>query len=281
ALSIESRLILSENTFEGYIAFNDLVFPEHFNLIRWDQTKNNKIIVLEKISPSNKSVWHELVECEPQILRIEDKDEIVRVPYHGINRLELASDNSFEKLIYSYKSLYTIYNTRGDLESANSCYAEMKEVQQRRLEHIYLTQGGFKNYFRWKLNRLLKIYTNHGTDPALALVISVYVIIAFAFLYYFFPSEWDISSKSKLISDFREFIEKNEKGYAKPFITMMTGFSISMINAITLSLNSFTTLGFGNIPTKGFARYICIIEGFIGWFLLSIFTVALINQVLA
>jgi hypothetical protein len=37
-------------------------------------------------------------------------------------------------------------------------------------------------------------------------------------------------------------------------------------------------LGFGNIPTKGVARYICIIQGFIGWFLLSIFTVALINQ---
>ena len=56
---------------------------------------------------------------------------------------------------------------------------------------------------------------------------------------------------------------------------------ISLINAITLSLNSFTTLGFGTIPTKGVARYLCIIEGFLGWFLLSIFTVALINQVLA
>jgi hypothetical protein len=53
------------------------------------------------------------------------------------------------------------------------------------------------------------------------------------------------------------------------------------VNAITLSVNAFTTLGFGIIPTKGLARYVAIIQGFIGWFLLSIFIVALINQVLA
>jgi hypothetical protein len=50
------------------------------------------------------------------------------------------------------------------------------------------------------------------------------------------------------------------------------------INAATLSLNAFTTLGFGNIPTHGMAKYVCVIQGFIRWFLLSIFTVALINQ---
>lgn len=55
---------------------------------------------------------------------------------------------------------------------------------------------------------------------------------------------------------------------------------LSFINAFTLSLNSFVTLGFGTIPTKGLARYVCIIQGFLGWFLLSLFSVALINQVI-
>jgi len=139
----------------------------------------------------------------------------------------------------------------------------------------------FQNYFRWKLNQLLKIYINHGTDPALAIVISMYVVIAFAIFYFFFPSEWDITSKSKLIKDFKDFTQKNDKGYIRPFLSMLLGFVISLINALTLSLNAFTTLGFGGIPTKGLAKYVCIIQGFIGWFLLSIFTVALINQVLA
>ena len=177
--------------------------------------------------------------------------------------------------------MYSIYNSRGDLESANACYAEMKEIQRRRLKFIYDKEGGFANFFRWQLLVLLKIYTNHGTDPALAMVISVYVIFIFALLYFFFPSEWDVTTKSKLLQDFRDFAGKNNKGYFKPFLTVLVGFGLSMINAFTLSLNSFVTLGFGNIPAKGFARYVCVIEGFIGWFLLSIFTVALINQVLA
>jgi hypothetical protein len=55
---------------------------------------------------------------------------------------------------------------------------------------------------------------------------------------------------------------------------------IRALNAITLSLNTFSTLGFGEIPTKGLARYVAIIQGFIGWFLLSVFLVSLISQVL-
>jgi Ion channel len=53
-----------------------------------------------------------------------------------------------------------------------------------------------------------------------------------------------------------------------------------MLEAISLSLNVFSTLGFGNLPTLGISRYLAIIEGFIGWFLLSIFSVALISQVI-
>lgn len=55
---------------------------------------------------------------------------------------------------------------------------------------------------------------------------------------------------------------------------------VRCLNAITLSLNAFSTLGFGEIPTRGLARYVTIIQGFVGWFLLSIFLVSLIGQIL-
>ena len=55
---------------------------------------------------------------------------------------------------------------------------------------------------------------------------------------------------------------------------------MKILNAIVLSVNSFTTLGFGEIPTKGIGRYAAIIEGFIGWFLLTVFSVSLISQLL-
>ncbi|MFY9242676.1 MAG: potassium channel family protein [Polaribacter sp.] len=66
------------------------------------------------------------------------------------------------------------------------------------------------------------------------------------------------------------------------WITILLFFDlfIKFLNALTLSINTFTTLGFGEIPTKGIPRYLCIIQGFIGWFMLSIFSVALISQLL-
>jgi Ion channel len=53
-----------------------------------------------------------------------------------------------------------------------------------------------------------------------------------------------------------------------------------VLNAIMLSINVFVTLGYGEIPARGLARYLAVIEGMLGWFLLSIFSVSLISQVL-
>lgn len=55
---------------------------------------------------------------------------------------------------------------------------------------------------------------------------------------------------------------------------------IRALNATILSINAFSTLGFGSIPVKGASRYITILEGFLGWFLLSIFSVSLISQMI-
>ena len=169
---------------------------------------------------------------------------------------------------------------RGDTRHANACFVNVKELEGRRLSAVLDAHGGFKNFFRLRLNRLMRFYTNHATDPAQAMVASFYLIMAFAVFYFFYPSDWDVTSKGRLISNFKDFIQKNEKGYVKPFFIMLYGFFISTMNALTLSINAFVTLGFGNIPTRGLARYVCIIQGFLGWFLLSIFTVALFNQVL-
>lgn len=55
---------------------------------------------------------------------------------------------------------------------------------------------------------------------------------------------------------------------------------IRVFDAFTMSLNSFSTLGYGDLPRSEGMRYLSIIEGFIGWFLLSIFIVALISQII-
>lgn len=56
--------------------------------------------------------------------------------------------------------------------------------------------------------------------------------------------------------------------------------AIRAINAFALSLNAFVTLGYGEIQAIGIARYLAVLEGALGWFLLSIFSVSLISQIL-
>ena len=64
------------------------------------------------------------------------------------------------------------------------------------------------------------------------------------------------------------------------FLLILIDVLIKFLNALTLSINTFTTLGFGEIPIKGLPRYLAIIQGFIGWFMLTIFSVSLISQLL-
>lgn len=250
--SVKERFIVVDNEFNKQISFENFIFSETKNELYWDQFEGFKLAYSR-----NGAIFEAMTP--------EGFEDVVK----------------FKNLIATYKEMHKIFLGRGDLESANACYDEMKELQRARYKYVYDTEGGFNNLFRYLLNRVLKLYTNHGTDPALAVVISFYVILAFAIFYFFFPSEWDKQDKLKLIYDYRTELKKTEKHNRKSLF-MITGIlGLSLINAITLSLNSFTTLGFGTIPTKGVARYLCIIEGFLGWFLLSIFTVALINQVLA
>lgn len=63
-------------------------------------------------------------------------------------------------------------------------------------------------------------------------------------------------------------------------ISIVYDLFIKMLNALMLSVNTFTTLGFGEIPIKGLPRYLAIVQGFIGWFMLTIFSVSLISQLL-
>jgi len=55
---------------------------------------------------------------------------------------------------------------------------------------------------------------------------------------------------------------------------------MKVLNVLMLRLYSFIILGFGEIHTRGIERYVVIIEDFIGWFLLKLFRVSLITQLL-
>lgn len=255
------------------------------------------------------------------------------------------------------------YREQMDQVNANLVYVELKDLETIHLGALYSKDPNFENFFTWKINKFLKIFSAYGTRPAKAIVFSLYVILAFALIYLFFPNHWDSHGKNRLKDRFGFFykymslnagiqdvyleenkaeIEDNQtfkallvahkeqapkmffnlamplyrwsvagtvtyawlikrfdflKGTwqdADPkthrlksfligtmFIVALTyDIFIKMLNALMLSINTFTTLGFGEIPIKGLPRYLAIIQGFIGWFMLTIFSVSLISQLL-
>jgi hypothetical protein len=261
---VATKVEIANNNFTQPADFHDVAFPEFNKYIPFHQFQQG-FVVYKSLYAEESPDGSNCLYCEL---------------YAGQTEEELADKTNFDKLVQSYEIFFLGYKSTGDIESANMSYIRIKDLYLNRLRYLYNQNGGFSHYFRWKLAQLLKFYTNHGTDPALSILISIYVILIFAVFYFFYPSEWDITSKARLLADFKDFAEKNDKGRLKPFLALVVGFAISVVNAITLSLNSFVTLGFGTIPTTGAARYVCILQGFIGWFLLSIFTVSLINQIL-
>jgi hypothetical protein len=87
---------------------------------------------------------------------------------------------------------------------------------------------------------------------------------------------------------YQDWSELNQWGRFKTSTTvtlsfigfLIWGLVMRLINSFILSLNAFVTLGYGEIEAKGIARYFCVVEGLVGWFLLSIFSVSLISQIL-
>jgi len=268
------KMKISNNVFEAPVILSPAVSSD-FILEYNNFYKVNMSAALPSTPQNHVSIdWKDL---KGKLYYQEDEDSL---PYFGQTDTELKDTRNFYNLIAGHSRLLEVYKSYGNLDDANDVFLDMKALHLERYEYLYRTEGGTTNFFQLYLNKLLSVYTRHGTDPAQAMTASLWIIIFFSFIYFFFPSDWDASSKSKLITNFKTFIEKNEKGYFKPFLMVIKGLVTSFFNAITLSVNSFVTLGFGTIPTRGLAKYICIFQGFLGWFLLSIFIVALINQIL-
>lgn len=285
------------------------------------------------------------------------------ISYQAFSESELADEKKYNKLIALYTDFLSLYKTRGDQESYNACYVEMKQIHTRRAGYLYRKNPTLETWFDWRLNQLLDVFSDYGTNSAKGLIYIFYVIIAFAALYLVFPSEADNLSREKSfrmfdvvigyfstnaslvnisehkrrralddLHNFRTTLEVSRNdvpafikwlgtplyGLNKSYVAAnewlvgrfdivpgkwnelsggrkvwtgaavgayMLGFLIwgvvmRLVNAFALSINAFVTLGYGEIQARGVARYLAVLEGAVGWFLLSIFSVTLISQLL-
>lgn len=91
----------------------------------------------------------------------------------------------------------------------------------------------------------------------------------------FQPDRWaDIKGVRKVWAGFLIFLIS--------FTFLIYVVVVKSFTSLIMSLNSFVVIGFGALPEEdnSFAMYFSIIEGIIGWFLLTIFTITLLSQAL-
>jgi len=336
---VNKSFVMINSPIENHISIENAIFQRTGTLLPWENIQGFKL----KLLP--------------------DYRHFVSTCYNGKTDEELQKSDVFRQLLSSYSKLFQIYKNRSDLESANACYVEMKDMETRRLKYKWKTEGGMNNYLNYQLNVFLKFFAIYGTSPIQCLKISFWVALWFAVLYFFTYSNWDKINRTFLIKQHRKLLKyfrseyklgdfytdryrRDFKTYTdykkeleesildvpffitvlgkplyhlsifrhktmlglygktemlqgrwadlkpgrKAFVGSIIGLTIFFyliylglvraLNSLMLSVNTFSTLGFGDIPVKGLSRYMAIIEGFIGWFLLSIFSVSLISQIL-
>ncbi|MFY0602870.1 MAG: two pore domain potassium channel family protein [Flavobacteriaceae bacterium] len=368
-----SRVI--NNTFESdYIQYN----INSINIFNWfDNTYSSTVFITQKVFSSNdiigldqfKNGVSEYSGLKDYSLRATDKYPVhLTTDRNAMISKYLDSARFYDQKAFSGEmslkgKFYNYYKSRYNTEVANQVYIDLKDFETKRLEIIHDQNPGFRSYFKWKVNQFLKLFSDYGTEPSKAIVVSVYVIFFFALIYLFFPNTWDHRGKNRIMDRYRfflKYVNKNsgihevyldekkpelleaedfktyllQQGKTAPkfftttalplyrwsiagtksfswllskvdvlkgtwsetsaskqkwksiliffafFVAILYDVFIKVLNALMLSINTFTTLGFGEIPIKGLPRYLAIIQGFIGWFMLTIFSVSLISQLL-
>ncbi len=343
-LTVEDDFIVENNQFNKKFSPSDgesLKFDLYSTNISWDQIKG-------KLT-TDKTIFN------------EKGDSLVI--YEAQSDAELANEDDYKRLLALYGRFYTLYKNRIDMQSANACRIEIKNIETRKSAYDYRQTHTLKAYLDWQMNVFLRDFSDYGTDYVKSMIYALQVITFFAIFYFFFPSQEDNLSKNrflkfftkaieyfrtdKQLTDFQQETRKEElekletfrqnlidsQGkipqiivfLGKPFYyqnlyftefalwllhrtdlakgkwseipakrklflgTLVTlyflfyvcnGLFMRALNALALSLNFFTTLGYGEMQVRGWLKYLAVLEGAVGWFLLTVFSASLVSQLL-
>ncbi|MCS6796692.1 MAG: hypothetical protein NZ516_12115, partial [Raineya sp.] len=118
--------------------------------------------------------------------------------YYGNTPEQLADSVEYEHLLTYYNKFYKMYQDQKDRASANACFVLLKRLETRRLGYLASKdRTNFALLIEWQFNRFLDYTCEYGTNPFLALTISLKIMIIFALLLSVFPSEKDYLQPSE------------------------------------------------------------------------------------
>lgn len=185
-----------------------------------------------------------------------DTTQLLPYIFNPIQNNNLDSVDLYYELTPIYQNFINIYKNRGSRIMADQAYVEMRTIETQRVKHDYEQRKKLSKLFQLRFNQLLSFASDYGTNPLLVLFNALFVIVFFGFVFLLVPNQIDTSG-------------------AKPLgkVLLQVWFSFDQ------SLRAFLTFGKSDNEFP-FARFIALIEGLMGWFLLVLFVVSLIYQAL-
>lgn len=186
---------------------------------------------------------------------------------NNVKQLIHEQDTNYLNKAEQFRVLKENYNLIGQYDYEDKAYVEFK-----RLESDYLLEIGKTRKFipriwsrigyfsRWLIFDKIGKY---ATDPIRVLMSMTVVFFAFSLIYIFIP---EISANSQIISALFSQGDPRDLGLIP--------------KAFYHSAITFLTIGYGDYYPAGHIRWLSGIEGFIGLFLMSYFTVAFVRKIL-
>ncbi|MCF6240026.1 MAG: potassium channel family protein [Bacteroidales bacterium] len=166
-----------------------------------------------------------------------------------------------------FRVLKENYNLIGQYDYEDKAYVEFKRLESDYIHEMGKTRKTIPRlwshitYFaRWLIFDKVGKY---ATDPIRVLMSMTVVFFAFSLIYIFIP---EISASSQIISALFQEGDPRDLGLIQ--------------KAFYHSAITFLTIGYGDYYPSGHIRWLSGIEGFIGLFLMSYFTVAFVRKIL-
>jgi len=186
---------------------------------------------------------------------------------NNVKKLILQQNTSHANKAEQFRILKENYNLNGQYDSEDAAYIEFKRAESK----DFLEKSNKKPFFQKIVDKIeyylgLLIFDKVGlyaTNPIRVLFSMTVIFLFFSFLYILLPIIFpDTAIVSSLF----------EAGDIRDLTLTQKAFYHSAI--------TFLTIGYGDYYPTGAMRWLSGIEGFIGLFLMSYFTVAFVRKIL-
>jgi hypothetical protein len=182
------------------------------------------------------------------------------------NKLEdaIASQSStLKEKADQFRLLKEDFGTSGQYEDEDKAYVTFKRYELKYLHEQRLAEGGLKKILaypmKWSNQLVFDKMGVYATDPARVLLSMIVTYVIFSLVYLgMIYLEW---------GELRPGFDPAEN---------LSTFAVSFYH----SAITFLTIGYGDYAPWGAIRFVSSLEGFVGLFLMSYFTVAFVRKIL-